>query len=739
MFVVSEIGAQAVIHGVVTDKETGETLVGVNIFLPDYSKGAVTDKNGKYILKGLHKGEVIVNYSFMGYKTVIRKVKIDDRDITLDIAMKPAVIQGEEVVVTGTFAGSQHENVMKISTMNPRQFLQSGSPSFIEAMKDVPGVDIISKGPGVGTPVIRGLSLSNILFLNNGIPMQNFQFSENHPFMVDANGAERVEVIKGPASLLYGSGAVGGVINIIKQPPLPEGKIEGDFVLKYFSNTKGYNSSLGVGGTNNNISWGVRGGTGSNMDYYDGNGSRVPNSRFNRDNAKLNVGIIKPIGSFRLFYDYNRDKLGLTVKPALALVTENGRANNVWYQDLTNHLFSMINKIFIGAVKFDINLAYQMNNRKLQGSDITPVFTLVDMKLNTFSYRASATVPFGDKVKFIGGIQGMNQKNKNFDAPDHVVPDAMINDFSVFAVGQFGISEKIMLETGLRYDFRNINVPEQSKSLPSNPEIIESFNNDYHNLSGSAGSVFSINEKIHFRINFASAYRSPNLAELTQDGMHGTRYEQGNRDLKSQQSLEGDLSFHLHTDHTTFDISGFYNDIFNYIHLAPTTDTTSEGAMIYKYDQQNSFLYGGEVLLHFHPHPLDWLHLKGTYSYVVGKTDEGDYLPFIPAQKVKVEIELQKKKWKGLRNLFLRVNSDFVLKQNKPAPSEIISPSYTLLNCGIGTQVKVANQVFSVGLFASNILNEVYIDHLSTLRDLGMNNMGRNFTISIKVPFGLKN
>lgn len=731
--------AQPAIKGKITDKETGETLVGVNIFLPDYSKGAVSDVNGNYILKGLHKGEVIVNYSFMGYKTVIKKVKMDGREITLNVAMQPAVIQGEEVVVTGTFAGSQHENVMKISTMNPRQFLQSGSPSFIEAMKEVPGVDIISKGPGVGTPVIRGLSLSNILFLNNGIPMQNFQFSENHPFMVDANGADRVEVIKGPASLLYGSGAVGGVINIIKEPPLPEGKIRGNFETKLFSNTTGVTSSLGVSGTNNGISWGAAGGLSSNTDYFDGDNYRVPNSRFNRENAKLNVGIIKPVGSFRLFYDYNRDKLGLTVKPALGLVTENGRTNDVWYQNLTNHLLSMINKIFVGAVKIDVNLAYQMNNRKLEGSEQTPVFTLVDMQLNTFSYRASATAPLGDRIKLIGGVQGMSQHNKNFDAPDHVVPDAMINDFSIFTVAQFDISKKVMLETGLRFDHRNIKVPEQQKSNSPGAGILQPFEDSYNNVSGSVGSVYTFNNKMHLRLNIASAYRSPNLAELTQDGVHGTRYEQGNRDLKSQQSLEGDLSFHIHTDHTTLDISGFYNDIFNYIHLAPTTDTTSEGYKIYRYGQQNSYLYGGEVLLHVHPHPLDWLHLKGTYSYVIGKTKEGDYLPFIPAQKVNVELELQKKKWKGLRNLFFRVAGNFVLEQDKSAPSETESPGYTLLNCGIGTQIKVANQLLSVGLYANNILDEVYIDHLSTLKDLGMNNMGRNFTVSVKVPFGIKN
>ena len=123
-------------------------------------------------------------------------------------------------------AGSTH---FEIERDIDRMF---ADPSFIEALTDVPGVAMISKGPGVGTPVIRGLSLSNILFLNNGVPMQNFQFSENHPFMVDDNGIERVEIIKGPASLLYGSGAVAGVVNIIKESPAPDGKIMGDFNLK---------------------------------------------------------------------------------------------------------------------------------------------------------------------------------------------------------------------------------------------------------------------------------------------------------------------------------------------------------------------------------------------------------------------------------------------------------------------------------------------------------------------------
>ncbi len=103
-------------------------------------------------------------------------------------------------------------------------------------MAEIPGVDLISKGPGIGTPVIRGLSMSNILFLNKCVPLQNYQFSANHPYLVDEYGVDRIEVIKGPASLIYGSGAVGGVINLIEEPVSPEGKIMGDAKLKYFRN-----------------------------------------------------------------------------------------------------------------------------------------------------------------------------------------------------------------------------------------------------------------------------------------------------------------------------------------------------------------------------------------------------------------------------------------------------------------------------------------------------------------------
>ena len=288
-----------------------------------------------------------------------------------------------------------------------------------------------------------------------------------------------------------------------------------------------------------------------------------------------------------------------------------------------------------------------------------------------------------------------------------------------------------MIEAGVRFDYRLIKVPENAEH-----GIYENLERDYQNFNASAGSVYSISEKMQLRFNLASAFRSPNLAELTQNGTHGTRYEKGNPDLESQRNLEADFYFHLHTSHTTLDISGFYNNIYNYIFLAPS-DSMVQGVRIYQYEQESAGLYGGEASLHVHPHPLDWIHLKTSYSYVLGQQKNGDYLPFIPAQKIHFEIELQKKTWKGLGDLFFKVASDFVFDQNNPAPFETNTTGYTLLNLSIGTEVNMGKQKMNVSLNANNLLDKSYIDHLSTLKDLGLNNMGRNITFAVRIPFGI--
>lgn len=729
--------AQGILTGNVYDKKDHVPLAGANIYLPEIEKGTVTDARGNYTIGSLPKGEWLVTVSYIGYTTKISKVNIQANKQILNVALSPKVIQGEEVVISGNFTGRQHVNTVKINTLEKKALVNVASPSFIKAIASIPGVDMISKGPGVGTPVIRGLSTSNILFLNNGIPMENFQFSENHPYLVDESDIGRVEVIKGPASLLYGSGAVGGVINLIPYKPLSPGNINGKALFKYFSNTKGLEGILGIRGTNKSIAWGLSSHVASNKDYVDGNQSRVPNSRFNTNSIKANIGVLKKIGSFKLFGEYSQNKLGLTVPPAIHSVTNNERKNSIWYQNLSNLFVQSKNNIYFGNVITNIDLAWQQNHRRLQTSQELPFFTSVDMLLNAFHYSIRSTIPVRSSYKFSVGAQGKWQNNKNNEAPSHVLPNATINELSAFVLGQYQ-TDKINIETGLRYTYYHLNVPSQPKGLPSTP-LTELLIKNYNNVSYSLGATYHFSEHLLVRANLASAFRSPNLAELTQDGVHAVRYEKGNPNLKTQHNTEGDLGLHLHTAHATVDVSGFYNHVSNYIYLSPSVDSTESGLPIYYYQQAQAVLFGGEAKVHVHPRPLNWLHFMADWSYVVGKKVNGGYLPFIPAQKFRFEIKIEKQKWSGLKNSFVKIGANVVLAQNNAAQFETSTPGYWLLDAGIGTNIEIGKQLVSLSIEGNNLLNKTYQDHLSTLKPLGIYDMGRNIAMVLTIPIGVKN
>ncbi|MEA3505650.1 MAG: TonB-dependent receptor, partial [Bacteroidota bacterium] len=720
--------SKIIAKGRITDKTSNQSLPSANVYLPEQQKGTLTDNNGSYNLNNLPKGKIKIQFSYIGYKTIIKTLLIEDSEIILNIEMETSVLQAEEVVVSGGTFTTQHQNAIKIEVLKSKDIAEIGTPSFTEAIANVPGVDMISKGVGVAKPVIRGLSMTNILMLNNGIKMENFQFSENHPFIIDEFGIDRIEIIKGPASLLYGSDAVGGVINVLKEKPAPVGKIIGDFNTQYHSNTQGIVSNLGVRGSSENFFWGLRGGLKSHGDYCDGNGDYVPNTRFNEKSFKANIGLIKPFGLFRLYYDYNQPNLGMCVGDAIALTTENGRENKVWYQELTNHLISTKNTLFFGKYKVDVNAAYQMNNRRLQTDNNKPAFEMVDMDLNTFSYEIKTYLPSGVNSEYIIGLQGANKTNRNHDAPNHVLPDADVNDFSVFGLVQHTFFDKLKTQAGIRYDFRTI-----STIAEINKDAID---NDYSNISASVGATYELNRHILLRANLASAHRTPNIAELTQNGMHGSRYEQGDPDLKSQRSYEADLSVHFHSKHIIVDLAGFYHSINNYIFIAPTNDTIASGDEIYRYSQTNAKIYGSELSLNILP--VDWINIKTSYAYLIGKQNDGNYLPFIPQNKLRLELKLQKQKIAFLENPFVKLGGLYTAKQNKPAMFETESDSYFLLNAGIGANFKWSNQLLAISIQANNLLDETYTDHLSTLKNLEYYNIGRNISINIRMPFGIK-
>lgn len=725
--------AQNEIWGIVTNPG-GNAIAGANVFVPELQKGTVTSQNGIFKLGNLVSGKLKVQFSYLGFTTRVETVILNNNSREINVVLEPTPIETEEIVVSGGYNATQHENAVKIDILKSDKISMSGSPNLTEILTQVPGVDMISKGPGVSKPVIRGLSMNDVLVLNNGVRWENYQYSDHHPLGIDEGGVENVEIIKGPASLLYGSDAIGGVINFLKEKPAPVGNIEGDYRLQLFSNTQGIENQLGIKGSSKNLFGGLRASLSSHSDFLQGGGQFVPNSRFNEWSIHANSGFSNKAGSFKLYYDYNRQNLGLSEEDAVEEVTERGRTNAVWYQRFDNHLISSRNKIFIGDYKLEVNAAWQNTTLIHFGEkDVTEI----EMALGTLTWESKLYLPASKNSEYIVGFQGIHQDNKNLhNRETKLLPDASSDNLSVLGLFQHTFLEKLHFQTGIRYDMKSMET--QPVGLPENDDYRASLSKDYGSFSGSAGATFNLSDDLLFRANFSAAYRTPNLAELTSNGLHETRYELGDADLVPQNARETDISMHYHSRNVTFDIALFYNKIDHYIFIGPTVDTTAEGHKIFKYQQAGAVLYGVESGLHFHPKPVEWLHFEVTYARVIGEKDGGDNLPFIPADKINFEIRVEKEKLAMMQNAFIKIYPSFTFGQNRPAPEEENTAGYALLNAGLGADFKAARQLISASLCANNILDTKYIDHLSTLKEVGYFNPGRNISLNLKIPFGIR-
>jgi iron complex outermembrane receptor protein len=540
-----------------------------------------------------------------------------------------------------------------------------------------------------------------------------------------------VEVIKGPASLLYGSDAIGGVINFIKEKPATQNSISGDYNLQLFSNSLGMTNNMGVKGASEKFFGSIRAGQKTNADFLQGGGNFAANTRFNEHSVKANAGITSNAGLFQLFYDYSQQKLGLAEEEAIEAISERGRKCELFYQQLNTHLLSSQNKIYLGQMKLDVNAAYQNTTLAHFGE---PGEYELEMALATTTYEAKLYLPSDEKSEYIVGIQGFNQVNTNKnDRETILLPNAATNNYSAFGLLQRTFFDKLKLQTGFRYDYRILAT--EAVGYPDSAAFRSALDKSYGSFSGSLGATLNLSEELLLRANVASAYRTPNLAELTSNGPHETRQEMGDNTLVPEKSYEADLGLHYHAENFTIDLACFYNRVNDYIYISPTGNISSEGLPIYQYMQNDSRLYGGEAGIHVHPKSIEWLHIEGTFSTVTGIQDNGNNLPFIPANKVNLEMRAEKEKFLFLSGAFISLRANTAFNQGNIAPDETSTDGYSLVDIAVGGNLKVQKQMIYIVLSANNLFDTKYVDHLSTLKEVGMYNPGRNIAFTLRVPF----
>ena len=741
----------AQLTGRVIDDATGQPLPEATISIPDLRVTVIAGQDGSFRFRNVpSKGQFLIEIRYIGYETFTQMIQLNTNE-SLTFRLKPTPIETQEVVVTGTISsGSNKRNSTSVSIVGKDELL-APSTNLIDALAKVPGVAQVTTGPSISKPVIRGLSYNRVVTIDNGVKQEGQQWGDEHGIEIDQFKANRVEVLKGAASLMYGSDALGGVINLLEPLPVPDGEISGEVLTNYSTNNGLTGSSVMLAGNQNGFVWRGRG-TYKNAHAFKTPTGYFPNSGFNETDFSGMLGLNKSWGYSHLNFSSFRNNIGF-YEPAFDdagnYVDEDGalfpddsfKSRSLAYpkQDIRHYKVSLNNNFIIGEGNLKLDLAYQKNQRREleEGPDPSLFFNL-----DTYT---------GDARYYVGRRNGWEPVfgiSTEIGHSDNRGEEFLIPAYDTYGIGGFAYLKKnweqSTFNVGVRYDFRK-NV---GKTLEDEGEqIFEAFHNQFSNVSGALGFTHQFNETLNFKANAGSAFRAPNPAELGSNGKHeGTfRYEIGNADLKPERSYQVDAELAYSSNVVNASASIYNNYIHDFIYAA------HHGAFIddlpvYNYGQVNAHLYGAEASLIIHP--VSFIHFENTFGYTHAENTTLDRpLSFIPAATLHNELRYEPK-IPHLQEPFVAVGIANYFKQNR-VDEEFETPTagYTLLNARLGTTIFAGKQPLKIYISGNNLLNKKYYDALSRFKpgrldqtdpDLGIYNPGRNITFGIYVPFLIK-
>ena len=729
---------KVVLQGCVTDAIDGQPVVGASIYFPQLKQGTVTNANGQYILKDLPAVKTTIQVTYVGHLTIIQTIDLRHTE-QCNFVLQENNAMLKEVVVTGLTGSTRADrSPAPISVVGPRTIQATSSTNIIDAVAHQPGVSQITTGGGISKPVIRGLGYNRIVTVNDGIRQEGQQWGDEHGIEVDAQTVHSVEILKGPATLMYGSDAMAGVLVLHETPVMPQGTMALNVGSEYQTNNRLFDYTVNFAGNQNGWVWNWRWSDKDASEYKNKVDGRVPGSQFHERAVTGMLGTNRSWGYSHLKLSYYHLKPGLVEgeRDEDTGLLEPSEA----FQKIDHYKAVLDNSFLIGDGSLKAVVGYQQNRRReFEEADELGL----DFRLHTVNYDVHYLKSTDSDWQYAAGISGMWQYSENL-GEEYLIPSYRLFDVGAFAslTRQF---DRLTLSGGLRYDIRRLHSYEQE----DDGELrFTDFTRNFSGLTGSVGAIYNITPRLNMRLNLSKGFRAPNLSELGSNGQHeGTfRYELGNSQLSPEHSWQLDLGIDYSSEIFSTQLSLFANHISNYIFLERLLSTTQDN--LYQYRQGTARLLGFEAMVDIHP--VEVLHFENTFSYVnarqLDQPEENRWLPFTPAPRWNSDLRYDIiRDGRTLTNTFVSIGLECYLRQDHAHTAygtETATPSYTLLNLMAGTDIRWHNRtVASVYLSGTNLTDRAYQSHLSRLKYAdgpGICNMGRSFGIKLLIPVTFK-
>ncbi len=771
LLTLSSVKGQFDIRGIVID-DTNQPIPGANISLHELHRHTSTSLKGTFAIKNLKPSSYHLHVSAVGFHGKALTIWLKS-DTTIRIMLHESVNELHEVVVEGNvLKEDQKESSLLVRVVDEEQINESLSSSLMESLGKLEGVTSMNIGVGASKPVIRGMNSYRVLVNDNGIRQEGQQWGTDHGLEIDQQSVGQLEVLKGPAALSYGSGAMGGVINIKDAHVVEQGETELKVksVYRSLNDTRGL--VVGMGGNRNGFVFALNG------TYMDYSNYKVPTNQYvyftqvldlfenelsntagKERHFKSMIGLHRSWGHTHLTVSRFGQRVGVFagavgIARSYEISDPDAFDIDVPFQ-LVDHWKVLSNSnIAWGNGWLELDVGYQSNQREEHerggnhGIPSTGTTLGLDLDLKSIEGNVKYHFPKGKKGAGVLGAQ-FNYITNRVGGFDFIIPGYTRTQGALYYIHKWKPSELLSLNAGMRID--GITFQSNSHVRPffrdfefigfvrRSPDLDE----EYLNYSAGIGGAYQYSDQINLKFNFGKTFRAPSIAELASNGVHHGlfRFEKGDSTLKAEQGYQFDVGMIYEGKRIHYSFSPYVNYYTNFIYLGASNQFATVdidgisipfpgGGQVYQYQQTEALFTGFEVNIHYHLSKQLELDLVGDYVRANNLNSIWD-LPFIPPWSLNLSTRYtlnEKLKW--LNDTWLKVGLGIYGAQNKVDQNEATTAGYFLLDLSGGCHFG-QKENWGLTFQIVNLLDGSYLNHLSRYRILAIPEPGRNITVTL--------
>ena len=730
--------SQISISGRVLDAR-GNGVPGATVTLLEARQAVTTKPDGSFAFPDVPAGTYTLVARRIGYAPVARQLTLDAAIPSVTLTLGDAPLRVEPITVTATRNATETFLApMSVSTLTGDRVHREAGISLAKSITMLPGVRDVSTGLQIGKPMVRGLYGPRVLVLHDGSRLEDYSWSEEDGPSIDARLAERVEVIRGPASVLYGSDALSGVVNVIPEetPFSADGSGFTHAMLEAYgaSNNIELGSAANLEGATGNFGWRLFG-TGRFASSYHTPVGEVDNTGFlsanvdaagtyRANNHALTMRVSHYGGEFKLL-----EVNGPAPVPGAADEGPERKLLDDRVQLTGSHLWDDFR--LEGRAQFQRHSLMEVSDDCVPPPGQTTCTppppgqesTAFDLLLNTATADVTGHLATGTRGTATVGVSGMWQGNDS-RRPIFLVPSATITSSAIYGLEQFDAGRMLRVLVGGRIEGRTLRADPNAQLQMSGDERV------YSAAIGHGGVVLSPTSHLALMANVGMGWRSPTVFDLYANGPHlaEARYEIGDPRLQMEKSRNTDVSLRWNAARLRAEVTGFQNDIDNFIYVQPTTQTVN-GLQVFRHVASDAQLRGAEALIE--ANVTGPLTLRAQHDFVRGENLVTNApLPLMPAPRTVLGAELRGTSLGWAQRGMLGLEVVHVAKQTRLDPDDFPTDAYTLINVDTEIERALLGRVYRVDFDVRNLGNVEYRDFLSRYKQFAPN-PGVNFVLRV--------